>query len=86
MASSTPLIACRVRGPKEIISDGAEGILIKDRDPEELFQAIEFLLQNPEAVERYITKARKKVSKEFDQKKILPVLLEQYERRGEGEA
>jgi glycosyltransferase involved in cell wall biosynthesis len=86
MASSTPLIACRVRGPKEIISDGAEGILIKDRDPEELFQAIEFLLKNPEAVERYITKARKKVSKEFDQKKILPVLLEQYERRGEGEA
>jgi glycosyltransferase involved in cell wall biosynthesis len=80
MASSTPLIACRVRGPKEIIEDGREGTLIKDRDPEELAEAIEFLLQNPEAAERYTHKARKKVTKEFDQKKVLPALLEEYKR------
>lgn len=78
MASRTPLIACRVRGPREIITDGVEGILVADHNPGELAAAIDFLLENPEAVEAYTKKAHKKAVKEFDQEKIIPALLEQY--------
>jgi glycosyltransferase involved in cell wall biosynthesis len=82
MASSAPVVACDVRGPREVVGE-REGILVKDRDPEELARAIAFLLDNPEAAERYTQRARKKVTKEFNQQKILPALLDQYEEKYE---
>lgn len=78
MASGTPVIACRVRGPREIIDDGLDGILVRDGDPEELADAISFLLETPEAARRYAERALAKVSREFTQKSMHAKLLSAY--------
>ncbi|MEW6553684.1 MAG: glycosyltransferase family 4 protein [Actinomycetota bacterium] len=66
MATGVPLVACRVRGPRDIVEDGKDGILVEDRDPVELAEAVSFYLDAPEAVAKYTGRARKKVAREFD--------------------
>jgi len=80
MASGTPVVACRVRGPRDIITDGIDGILVKDRDPGELADAVSFLLEEPEARESYTRKAHDKVSEDFDHKRMRSQLLAEYSR------
>lgn len=80
MASGTPVIACRVRGPREIIDDGLDGLLVKDRDPEELADAISFLLETPEAARAYTERALSKVRREFSQKSMISKLFSAYQQ------
>ncbi len=47
MLRGRPVIACRVEGVPEIVSNGETGILIGSENPQELAQAIERLLDDP---------------------------------------
>jgi glycosyltransferase involved in cell wall biosynthesis len=78
MATGVPVVACDVRGPREIVSDGLDGILVKDRDPGELADAIAFLLETPEAARSYAERALEKVGSEFDHKRMRSNLLSAY--------
>ena len=80
MASAIPVVACRVRGPREIISDGEDGILVEDRNPDELANAISFLLEIPEAAQSYTERAQVKVANDFDHKLMRSRLLSEYRR------
>jgi len=80
MATETPVVACRVRGPKDIVDDGVNGILLGDRDPAELAEAIAFYLEAPEAVANYTRLAREKVAREFDHASMRSSLYEEYRR------
>ncbi len=80
MATGVPLVACRVRGPKDIIEDGQDGILISDRDPVELAEAVGFYLDAPEAVANYTQRARKKVARDFDHTTMRDQLYQEYRR------
>jgi len=80
MATGVPLVACRVRGPKDIIEDGRDGILVKDRDPVELAQAVGFYLSAPEAVANYTRQAHEKVARDFDHAIMRDQLYEEYRR------
>ncbi|MBN2027713.1 MAG: glycosyltransferase family 4 protein [Actinobacteria bacterium] len=85
MAAGVPVIACRVRGPKEIVEDGRDGILVQDRDPGELADALSFYLDAPEAVSHYTKRARKKVEEEFDHADMRSKLYAEYTRLSEVE-
>jgi len=80
MASGTPVVACRVRGPRDIISDGIDGLLVKDRDAGELADAVTFFLEDQEAKDAYTEKARDKVCGDFDHKRMRSQLLAEYNR------
>jgi len=80
MATGVPVVACRVRGPKEIVKDGRDGILVQDRDPVELADALSFYLDAPDAANNYTKRARKKVEKEFDHSTMRSKLYEEYAR------
>ena len=80
MATKVPVVACRVRGPKEIVDDGVDGILVQDRDPDELADALSFYLEAPEAVSNYIKRARAKVEEEFDHAIMRSKLYDEYSR------
>ncbi|MBC7228885.1 MAG: glycosyltransferase family 4 protein [Actinobacteria bacterium] len=80
MASGVPVIACDVRGPREIVEDGRDGILVRDRDPAALAEALEFYLQAPRAVENYTRRARRKVERDFDHARMRARLFEEYRR------
>jgi glycosyltransferase involved in cell wall biosynthesis len=78
MASGTPVVASRVRGPREIIDDGLDGILVRDRDEEELAAAVAFLLETPEAARSYTERALEKVKRDFDHGEMRRKLLACY--------
>lgn len=78
MASGTPVVACRVRGPREIVDDGLDGILVRDRDDEELAAAIAFILETPQAVRSYTERALEKVKRDFDHREMRRKLLAAY--------
>ncbi len=80
MATGLPVIACRVRGPKEIVEDGVDGILVQDRDPAALAAAMTFYLEAPEAVAAYTRRAREKVVREFDHAIMRSKLYAEYAR------
>lgn len=80
MACGVPVIACNVRGPREIVEDGRDGILVEDRDPSALADAISFYLQAPQAVENYTRRARRKVERQFDHARMRAQLYEEYRR------
>jgi len=48
MSFGKPVIASRVGGIVDIVKDKKTGILVKEKSPEELASAIEFLINNPE--------------------------------------
>ncbi len=80
MASEVPVVACRVRGPRDIIDDGLDGILVADRDSRELADAISFLFETPEATSAYTERAREKVERDFNHKRMRSQLLDEYRR------
>jgi glycosyltransferase involved in cell wall biosynthesis len=80
MATGVPVVACRVRGPRDIIDDGLDGILVGDRDAIELADAIAFYLAAPEAVTNYTQRAREKVERDFDHATMRSKLYEEYRR------
>ena len=80
MATGVPVVASRVRGPREIIEDGLDGILVNDRDPTELADAVSFYLEAPGAVSNYTQRAREKVAREFDHALMRSKLYDEYHR------
>ena len=66
MASEVPVVASRVRGPREIISDGINGTLVKPGDTPELADAIAFYLEEPEAVSNHCSRGLEEVREHYD--------------------
>ena len=66
MAYGVPCIATDVGGNKEIVSHGQTGLLVKPRSPEQLAEAIDYLLAHPEERCRMGANARTRVREHFD--------------------
>jgi glycosyltransferase involved in cell wall biosynthesis len=66
MAMAKPVIAAKLGGPVEIISDGIDGMLIEPGRPQVLASSILMLLDNPEIARKIGMMAREKVLKKFD--------------------
>ena len=65
MGSGTPLIACAVGGLMEIIDPGMDGLLIEEKNVEQMSAAIIELLDQPEKGAEMAQKAREKIEKEY---------------------
>ncbi len=65
MACGLPVIASRVGGIPEIVTEGVDGILVEPRNPSELERAIVSLLDNPESARALATHARQTVRDRF---------------------
>lgn len=79
MASQKPIIASNIRGCREAISNGENGILFPAHDFEKLYDAIAFLLENPKTAENMANLARKKAEIEFSETLIFNRIKEKYE-------
>ena len=66
MAYGIPCIATDVGGNKEIVSHGQTGLLVKPRSPEQLAEAIEYLLAHPEERCRMSINALRRVQEHFN--------------------
>jgi len=65
MGSGIPLIACAVGGLKEIVDHKVDGLLVADQNVEELSDAMNYLLENPEEGQKMADKARQKIVEEY---------------------
>lgn len=65
MGSGSPLIACAVGGLKEIVDHGVDGLLVEEKNVEELSDAMIELLDHPEKGAQYAAAARKKIEDEY---------------------
>jgi len=66
MAMKLPVVSTRTVGIPELIENGKEGILVEERNAEELSSALEFLLKNPQTRNQMGIRGRNKVSKDFN--------------------
>jgi colanic acid/amylovoran biosynthesis glycosyltransferase len=65
MAMSTPVVMCRAGATAELIADGEEGLLTQPRCPEQLAEAVEKVLRNPELAERLRLNGRRKIESRY---------------------
>ncbi|MBB5842609.1 D-inositol-3-phosphate glycosyltransferase [Conyzicola lurida] len=77
-ASGTPVVAQRVSGLVESVSDGESGLLIDSRDPADWARAIGVLLDNPAAYAELARSARA-FAEGFSWETSVSVLLDVYE-------
>jgi glycosyltransferase involved in cell wall biosynthesis len=65
MGSGSPLVACAVGGLKEIVNHKEDGLLVEEKSIQELADAVNYLLKNPEEGQRMAIKARTKIEEEY---------------------
>ena len=66
MASGVPVISTNISGIPELIEDGKGGILVPEKDPKALAEAIKVILTDVDIRERFSIEGRKKVIRDFD--------------------
>lgn len=65
MGSGSPLVACSVGGLKEIVNHEKDGLLVEEKDPDALADAIIHYLEQPEIGEQFAAKARAKIEQQY---------------------
>jgi glycosyltransferase involved in cell wall biosynthesis len=73
-------IVSNINGCNEIISDGKTGIIVKPKDEESLFQAMNSLILDGSKMTTFAANAREWVIMNFDQKHIWEALKTEYEK------
>lgn len=68
MGSGLPLIACAVGGLKEIVDHEVDGLLVEEKNVDELSQAMMYLLDQPQIGQSLATAARRKIEAEYSHK------------------
>jgi glycosyltransferase involved in cell wall biosynthesis len=79
MALGTPCVSTDVTGIPEVLRDGETGLMVPQRDPAALADAIERLLADPELRVRLAGRARRLVEAEFDVRRNAALLRETFE-------
>jgi L-malate glycosyltransferase len=80
MALEVPVIATDVGGPREILDDGREGLLLAPREPARWASAIERLVEDPELAARMGRAGRERVHEQFTTERHARATLDVYER------
>lgn len=100
-AMGLPIVATDIRGCREVVIDGENGLLVPVGDPPALARAIEAVGSNPETAARMGEAGRARAKRHFDERRVVDVVLGTYRelaltrgldqlasalgRRGEGE-
>jgi glycosyltransferase involved in cell wall biosynthesis len=84
MAAGRPVVACDIAGNREIITPGANGILVAPSNPQELGAAIRFLLDNPEQARKLGAAAQAECRARFSQERMVREILDLYDKVAAG--
>jgi glycosyltransferase involved in cell wall biosynthesis len=79
-AMGLPVVATDIRGCRQIVDDGATGLLVPVGDPVALAAAIERLAADPTERRRFGAAARRKAQASFDHRCCIDLTLATYER------
>jgi len=79
-AMALPVIATDIRGCREVVVDGDNGLLVPVKDPERLAAAIRFVGENPRERVRMGEAGRRRALESFDERKIVRTVMGTYRR------
>ncbi len=79
MACGVPVIASDLAGVRSVFENGREGFLTRPKDPKDLKNKIEFLLNNPLKQKQMASNARKLACEKYNKENIGKNLLKIYE-------
>jgi glycosyltransferase involved in cell wall biosynthesis len=80
MASECPVVATRVGGNSDVITDGENGILVPSKNPNHLANAICDLLSSPIERARMGKAGRKTIEQKFSWEAITKLYVDQYQK------
>jgi glycosyltransferase involved in cell wall biosynthesis len=66
MACGIPVIATRVTGNKELVTDGINGLLVEPRNTAQLTEALSYLIKNPDKGSELCRRAHELVKEHYD--------------------
>jgi glycosyltransferase involved in cell wall biosynthesis/ribosomal protein S18 acetylase RimI-like enzyme len=82
-----PLVLTDIRGCREVVRDGVEGLLVPPRDPDALAAAIRKLLDDPGRRTKLGALARARAVERFDERRATELMMNSYRRLlGRGDA
>ena len=84
MSLETPVICTAVGGMKEVIIDGANGLLVTPDDPKEMADAVIRLKNDPDLSRRLTQNAKKTIEQEFSIDRNIKKLLSIYDQLLDG--
>ena len=79
-ATSRPVIATDVRGCRQVVDDGRNGLLVPVRDPAALREAIATLGADPDRRARMGAQSRTVARERFDERRVVEIVLDTYAR------
>ena len=77
-AMGLPTVASDIRGNRQVIADGATGILVPVRNAARIADAVEQLVGDPELRTKMGLAARRRAAAEFDQQRVIDRTLDVY--------
>src|SRR6266545_2906744 len=80
MAVGTPVVTTPVTGIPEAVLDGQTGLLVPERDPATLADAVRRVLEDPELARDLVTNGRRHVEAAFDARRNTSELLALFRR------
>ena len=75
-----PLVLTDIRGCRQVVDDGINGVLVPVRDSRALSDAIAALARDPLLRQRMGRASTEKAKREFDQQRVIDITLEVYDR------
>ncbi len=79
MSVGTAVVAVRAGGLSEVIEEGEDGFLVNSSRPEEIAEAIEYLIRNPRELAKIAENGKRTVQEKFSLKKQVKLLQEAME-------
>jgi glycosyltransferase involved in cell wall biosynthesis len=79
-AMGLPVVATDIRGCRQVVDQGVNGLLVPPRDPPALSGALAELIADPVRRRKMGDAARDKAVREFDQRRVIDTTLGVYER------
>jgi glycosyltransferase involved in cell wall biosynthesis len=79
-AMGLPIIATDIRGCRQVVDHGVNGLLVPVRDAARLAAAITSLVDDPDRRRRMGEASRRRAVTEFDDRRQVATTLETYER------
>ena len=79
-AMGLPLVLTDIRGCRQVVDNGVNGVLVPARDSRALADAIAALARDPSLRQRMGRASSEKAQREFDQQQVIDITLEVYDR------
>jgi glycosyltransferase involved in cell wall biosynthesis len=79
-AMGLPLVVTDIRGCRQVVDDGVNGVLVKVRDSSALTDAIVAVARDPSLRRRMGRASIDKAKRDFDQQRVIDITLEVYDR------